>query len=188
MKKVAIRSRKKSSVATDELSTDTPTADSDEFAEAGADTGSQPSPQEREILLIEPRPDRETPLRNCSNLTKQQEMNACAYENYQTVDAELNDAYQQIKDVLPEAGKQSLETAELAWIEFRDLDCGFERSQFEGGSIAPLIYHSCMEARTNIRINELYEPTVTESSYAVADSALNAAYQGLTNAVSNGRR
>lgn len=138
-------------------------------------------------IIIGPRPDRDPPLQDCGSLQKQQAMNACAYENYQTVDAELNEGYQMIKGLLPEEGKQALETAELAWLKFRDLDCEFERSQFEGGSIAPLILNSCLESRTNIRSNELYEPVAGESSYAAADSALNVAYQGLTDAVSDAR-
>ena len=165
---------------------DSPILDDLSTATDSASADALPSRSD-EILLIEPSPDREVPLRDCGSLQKQQAMNACAYENYQTVDAELNAVYQQMRNALSEAGKQSLETAELAWIEYRDLDCGFERAQFEGGSIAPLIYHSCMEARTNIRVNELTGPVVAESSYAAADSALNAAYQGLTGAVSDRR-
>ena len=161
-------------------------ADADGTAGTSA-TGDGAVQARGEILMIGPRPDRDPPLRDCGSLQKQQEMNACAYENYQTVDAELNEAYQQMKAALPQDGKQALETAELAWLEFRDLDCGWERSQFEGGSIAPLIYNSCLETRTNIRINELYEPTAGESSYQAADSALNAAYQQLTEVVESPR-
>ena len=114
-------------------------------------------------------------------------MNACAYENYQVVDAELSAASQQIEKALSAEGKQALKATELAWAEFRDLDCEFERSQFEGGSIAPFVYNSCLEAQTNIRIHELYEPVAGGASYQAADSSLNAAYQGLLEAVDGSR-
>lgn len=170
---------------TDESVTDAAPADSENSV--GGESNHQPLQDNPEILMIGPRADRNPPLQDCGSLQKQQAMNACAYENYQTVDAELNEGYQMIKGLLPEEGKRSLETAELAWLKFRDLDCEFERSQFEGGSIAPLILNSCLESRTNIRINELYEPVTGQSSYAAADSALNVAYQGLTDAVSDAR-
>ena len=114
-------------------------------------------------------------------------MNACAYENYQAVDAELSAVYQQIEKALPEDGKQVLKAAELAWSKFRDLDCEFERSQFEGGSIAPFVYNSCLEAQTNSRIQELSESIAGGASYQAADSALNAAYQSLLETVDSSR-
>lgn len=143
---------------------------------------------QREILTIGPRPDRNPPLQDCNNLN-QQEMNICANENYKRVSDELKEVYRQIatETGLTIEGIRALDAADLAWSEYRDLDCDFERSQFEGGSIEPLIYSSCLEARTNIRINELYEPVAGESSYQVADSALNAAYQGLIDTVDGPR-
>lgn len=159
----------------------------DDTADAADAADYQPTQDRLEILMIGPRPDREPPLQDCGSLKTQQDMNACAYENYQAVDAELNEAYQRLKSALSEDGQQALVAAELAWLDFRDLDCRLERSQFEGGSIAPLIHNSCLEARTNIRINELYEPVASESSYQAADSALNSAYQDLAKVINSPR-
>ena len=138
--------------------------------------------------IIGPRPDRNPPLPDCGNLNAQSAMNACAQKNYQAVDAELNQAYRLLIDGLPEGGQAALETAETAWIDFRDLDCGFERSQFEGGSVAPLIYYNCLEARTTARTDELYEPATIQTSYAAVDGELNAVYQTLMGVLSAPRQ
>lgn len=54
--------------------------------------------------------------------------------NYKTADQRLNQRYQQLVQRLEPNRKQKLETAELAWIAFRDSACGFEASG--GGNAA----------------------------------------------------
>jgi uncharacterized protein YecT (DUF1311 family) len=54
--------------------------------------------------------------------------------NYQTADRRLNQLYQQLLQKLEPDRKSKLETAELAWIAFRDSACGFEASG--GGNAA----------------------------------------------------
>ncbi|WP_146141239.1 lysozyme inhibitor LprI family protein [Stenomitos frigidus] len=52
---------------------------------------------------------------------------------YQSADRRLNQLYQQLRQNLETNRKRKLETAEFAWIAFRDSACGFEAS---GGSNA----------------------------------------------------
>ncbi|XGV98332.1 MAG: lysozyme inhibitor LprI family protein [Leptolyngbya sp. BL-A-14] len=54
--------------------------------------------------------------------------------NYKTADQRLNQRYQQLLQRLEPSRKQKLETAELAWIAFRDSACSFEASG--GGNAA----------------------------------------------------
>lgn len=93
---------------------------------------------------------------NCKNSQTQAEINTCAKSSAEVVDKKLNQLYQeliaQIEDLQQE---KLLRDAQLAWIKFRDASCEFERSCFEGGSIAPSVYFNCIERVTKQRTEEL---------------------------------
>ena len=92
---------------------------------------------------------------NCNNPQTQSEMNICASIAYQNADRKLNQVYRQLLPKLSAARKQKLISAQQAWIKFRDSSCEFERTAFEGGSIAPMIYSNCLAAVTEQRTNDL---------------------------------
>ncbi|CCH99125.1 lysozyme inhibitor LprI family protein [Microcystis aeruginosa] len=92
---------------------------------------------------------------NCNNPQTQSEMNICASIAYQNADRKLNQVYRQLLPKLSAARKQKLITAQQAWIKFRDSSCEFERSAYEGGSIAPMIYGNCLAAVTEQRTKDL---------------------------------
>lgn len=92
---------------------------------------------------------------NCKNPQAQQEMNRCAGLSYQNADKKLNQVYQQVMPKLEKSRKQKLITAQKAWINFRDTNCEFEKSSFQGGSMAPLIYAGCLERLTQQRTQQL---------------------------------
>ena len=116
---------------------------------------------------------------SCDALETQSELNICARERYLQADEQLNLVYQALKRDLPDSSQQALTSAETAWIEFRDRNCTFAKNQFEGGSIAPLIYNSCLETHTNDRVAELQQPLSPQTSYPAADAQLNDTYQAL---------
>ncbi|MFB2918339.1 lysozyme inhibitor LprI family protein [Aerosakkonema funiforme] len=92
---------------------------------------------------------------NCNNPQTQSEMNACAGISYQNADRKLNQVYQQLLPKLPAARKQKLVAAQQAWIKFRDASCVFERSEVEGGTMAPTIYGNCLATVTEQRTKDL---------------------------------
>ncbi|CCI22831.1 conserved exported hypothetical protein [Microcystis aeruginosa PCC 9809] len=92
---------------------------------------------------------------NCNNPQTQSQMNICASIAYQNADRKLNQVYRQLLPKLSAARKQKLITAQQAWIKFRDSSCEFERSAYEGGSIAPMIYGNCLAAVTEQRTKDL---------------------------------
>ena len=92
---------------------------------------------------------------NCNNPQTQSEMNICASIAYQNADRKLNQVYRQLLPKLSAARKQKLITAQQAWIKFRDSSCEFERSAYEGGSLAPMIYGNCLAAVTEQRTKDL---------------------------------
>ena len=92
---------------------------------------------------------------NCNNAQTQIAINECAKLSYQRADKKLNQVYQQLLPTLETSRKQKLIAAQVAWLKFRDINCEFERSRYEGGSIAPSIYSSCLENTTKLRTQQL---------------------------------
>lgn len=85
-------------------------------------------------------------------------MNIDSYEEFQKVDKELNIVYQKVVKATDDAKQLSkLKAAQNNWIKFRDSDCNFVASVYEGGSMQPLVANKCMIDRTKSRIKELKE-------------------------------
>jgi uncharacterized protein YecT (DUF1311 family) len=94
---------------------------------------------------------------NCNNPQTQAAINECTKLSDQNADKKLNQVYQQLLSTLERSRKQKLIAAQLAWIKFRDSNCEFERSRYEGGSIAPSIYFGCLGNITKLRTQQLQE-------------------------------
>lgn len=102
---------------------------------------------------------------DCANAMAQADLNACAYQDWETADAELNDAYQEAMALLetwdanlPEdeqGGAEALREAQRAWITFRDQACAAEGYAMKGGSAEPLLVYGCMRLLTEERTNHL---------------------------------
>jgi uncharacterized protein YecT (DUF1311 family) len=82
-------------------------------------------------------------------------MNQAANTNFKKADAELNKVYKQLMSMLDKKEKQQLIIAQKDWLKFRDSHCKFEAAPYEGGSIQPLIYSTCLEDLTKKRIAEI---------------------------------
>ncbi|RVT72734.1 DUF1311 domain-containing protein [Flavobacterium sufflavum] len=92
---------------------------------------------------------------NISFAQTQSEMNVTANAKYKKADAELNKVYKQLMAILDPNEKPLLIQAEKDWVKYRDSHCKFDTSQYEGGSIQPLIYSTCLEELTRKRIAEI---------------------------------
>ena len=131
---------------------------------------------------------------NCKDPQNQAEMNACASLSYQNADKKLNQVYQQVRAKLQGANREKLTLAQLAWIEFRDGNCAFARTEVEGGSMEPMIFSGCLADITKKRTaslesynrGQLLQPA--GSSYQEADRKLNQVYKQLRSKVSAARR
>lgn len=85
----------------------------------------------------------------------QAEMNRTAFTAYNKADAELNKIYKKVIGTLDEKQKLLLIKAQKDWLKFRDSHCKFDAEQYNGGSIQPLIYSSCLTEKTEDRISDL---------------------------------
>ena len=90
---------------------------------------------------------------NCANPTTQSEMNICANQSYERADGELNVKYQEIvRRMQGGSGVALFRAAQRAWIPFRDAECAFFASTYEGGSMQPMAMSVCLEDVTRKRI------------------------------------
>jgi len=91
----------------------------------------------------------------CRDPQSQAEMNMCAAKRFKAADAELNKVYNRLASMLAGDNSARLKAAEVSWMKYRDDNCDYEADFFEGGSMKPLIYSSCMERMTKARTAEL---------------------------------
>jgi uncharacterized protein YecT (DUF1311 family) len=121
----------------------------------------------------------------CDAANTQMEMNQCSADEYKKADAHLNTVYTQLVRVLQKdtghAQQQSggeqrkpetpaidkLKAAQRQWIRYRDLHCSAVRAQYEGGTVSPMVWTTCMTETTNDRIAEL------KQGYEIGDVKLD---------------
>lgn len=108
------------------------------------------------------------PKIDCENASSTVEMNYCGEQEYLKADAELNRVYQEIvkgidsqDDVEADrrkTWKDTLKTAQKAWIDFKDKDCGeLIYLEWYGGTGAASASYGCLIQKTETRIKELKE-------------------------------
>jgi uncharacterized protein YecT (DUF1311 family) len=92
------------------------------------------------------------------------EINDCASKEFQTIDLQLNTAYQELIKNLKnddsdkernQEARKLLITAQRNWVQFRKNDCDGVYKLNEGGTIRTAMYFKCMTGRTQQRIKEL---------------------------------
>jgi len=102
----------------------------------------------------------------CADPPDQQTMTACAYQEWQTADAELNSVYRRVMAMLKDqdaqlyaaqrGGPEALRDAQRAWITFRDKTCEAEGFAMRGGTAEPMVVAFCLTRITRERIGHLY--------------------------------
>lgn len=94
----------------------------------------------------------------CGKEGTQAEANACARREYEKAEAVMNAVYEQVMTELAgRAGKdqRKLEKAQSLWLQYRGANCESEASIYEGGSIRPAIYNTCLASVTQERTGRL---------------------------------
>lgn len=85
----------------------------------------------------------------------QAELNEESAKAWNKADDALNATYKQLLGKLDDEGKKKLQAAQRAWIKFRDAECESQADEYRGGSILPLIYHTCAKDLTEARTTQL---------------------------------
>jgi uncharacterized protein YecT (DUF1311 family) len=94
----------------------------------------------------------------CKDPMSQAEMNLCSRRDYEKADAQLKKVYEQL--ILELAGYETnhrpkFEEAQSLWLKYREASCDSEASIYEGGSIRPTIYYSCLASLTKERTSRI---------------------------------
>jgi uncharacterized protein YecT (DUF1311 family) len=92
---------------------------------------------------------------NCKNPQSQLAMNICASKDYEREDTRLNKTYKELVAKLEQDHREKLKEIQLAWIKYRDLQCDFDSSMYEGGSMYPMVRSSCLSQMTKQRNKDL---------------------------------
>lgn len=102
---------------------------------------------------------------NCANAMAQADLNACAAQDWQAADDQLNAVWPKARAALKamdadlpdelKGGEQALLEAQRAWIIFRDAQCKAEGFPMRGGSAEPLLVYGCMTELTRHRTEVL---------------------------------
>jgi uncharacterized protein YecT (DUF1311 family) len=85
----------------------------------------------------------------------QMELNQQAGAELRKSDERLNTVYKALLAKVSEAGKTKLQTAQQAWLRFRDQECEFETMGTVGGSIHSMIVAGCLTRLTDQRVKDL---------------------------------
>lgn len=91
----------------------------------------------------------------CKHDGNQQEMNACAFDDFKSSDKELNTTYVRVMAALSPPKQHQLRQQQRAWLKRRDPQCKDKARESEGGSIWPLEYYGCLRTVTAKRTKEI---------------------------------
>ncbi len=95
---------------------------------------------------------------NCANPLTQLDMNECAALDYERADAALNAAWGPSMAFAKKLGQgDALRKVQRQWLAYRDAACRLHMSPYDGGSIQPLIYSTCLTDLTRARTRMLNE-------------------------------
>jgi uncharacterized protein YecT (DUF1311 family) len=91
----------------------------------------------------------------CDDEMTQTGLNVCFANAYKSEESRLKVTYNHYLTILSSTDKTNLLTAQEAWLRYRDAECKAVADQFEGGSMQPMQFSSCMYELTLARIREL---------------------------------
>ena len=94
----------------------------------------------------------------CKDPMTQVDMNICSRREYEKADAEMNMVYKQL--TLELAGYEinhqpKFQETQSLWLKYRAANCDGEASVYEGGTIRPTVYYSCLASITWEKTNRI---------------------------------
>jgi uncharacterized protein YecT (DUF1311 family) len=92
---------------------------------------------------------------DCQHPRSQLDLNRCGTQQYERVNQQMGQVYMDYRERLTAMQKEQLRNVQQAWLQFRDLTCGFESSAALGASVHGVVLQSCLTARTRMRLQEL---------------------------------
>lgn len=94
----------------------------------------------------------------CNPEGKQSQLNACAENDFNNADRELNRVYQELISKLTSQKQASLRQEQRTWLKERAPNCRKEaNAEAEGGSMWPMIFNFCRASATKERVQVLHK-------------------------------
>jgi uncharacterized protein YecT (DUF1311 family) len=93
---------------------------------------------------------------DCGQMATQLDANVCARGNWEESDAALNRLWKVVKPAADARGTgAALLADQRGWLARRDGECAAQRDSYAGGSIADMVFWTCMDDMTRARNAEL---------------------------------
>jgi hypothetical protein len=92
------------------------------------------------------------------------EMKECAEKELGELTKKINSTYNSYRKNLDKKQQNDLKSVQLAWIKYKDLRCMFETSFYEGGTMAGLVWTSCLSRITKQRLREFEDALKDQAS------------------------
>jgi uncharacterized protein YecT (DUF1311 family) len=92
---------------------------------------------------------------DCATVETQAALNRCAREESDRATRRLSDLVQELRRVTDPDRMRGLDSAQASWDGYRRVQCGWEASAYEGGSMKPMVLSACWTRVTELRIAEL---------------------------------
>ncbi len=88
---------------------------------------------------------------DCDKAIDTPDINACAKQDQEQVEVELNRVYQKVMKSLSKPDTERL------WVQFREADCDAVYLQHMSGTIRTVMHIGCMQSHAEQRIKELQD-------------------------------
>jgi uncharacterized protein YecT (DUF1311 family) len=92
---------------------------------------------------------------DCGNVATQSEMNNCFAREAKRIQDLLNALVEELRKHVGPEESQELQRVQATWTAYRDAHCQWQAHFFEGGSIQPTEYSTCIAESSWSRIGEL---------------------------------
>ena len=92
---------------------------------------------------------------DCKDPQDQTSLNICADRSFQAADKALNATYRALIAKMSPTDRAQLQTAQRAWLTYRDAQCAFETAGSVGGSAHPMVVSGCRQALTQAQTERL---------------------------------
>ncbi|MES2526444.1 MAG: lysozyme inhibitor LprI family protein [Bdellovibrionota bacterium] len=95
--------------------------------------------------------------KDCSEEMSTNDTFQCEVANYKAEDARLNDNYKKLMAKLDRVGQKKLQTAQRAWIAYKEADCEYSADEMRGGSYEKVILMGCLAGKTKERADVIQD-------------------------------
>ena len=95
------------------------------------------------------------PFEDCSALNTQRETDECFVRQSKHSQQQLDSLLRELRPALQPQQQSLLLSSQATWLKYRDLHCKWQAAFFEGGSIQPTEYMTCVTELNWRRVDEL---------------------------------